>query len=116
MRPAGPAPMTTTSRTRRPCGPGRNDGAHRDRRGARLPPPAQRTRRGDPGCRGATTENIEHLVLPPAGFPCSMEANPKRQENQSHVEHPRALPDVEPIVPELLPPRHVTRRVDLRNP
>src|SRR5690606_6776142 len=75
VEPAGPAPITTTSRTRD------------------LSPPSS--------------------DLVPAILPAAAERNPERQHHQPHVEPERPAPDVEAIVPELLPPRQVPPRIDL---
>src|SRR6476661_5091752 len=79
MRPAGPAPTTTTSRTQHP------------------------------------SESAVASELPAPRFPCAQHANPKRQQNQSHVEPEGVPPDVDPVVAELVPSRHVAGRVDLRD-
>src|SRR5260221_7636224 len=62
-----------------------------------------------------TSRKIRASVLAATGFPCAMNANPKRDQNQSHVEPPRAVPHVDPIVAELVPARYVARRVHLRD-
>ena len=80
-------------------------------RGQRRAPPSSPA---GPAPTMTTSRKCGPSILAPARFPCAKHANPKRDENQSKVEPPRASAHVEPVVAELLPPRHVARRVDLR--
>src|SRR5688572_17552808 len=54
------------------------------------------------------------LALP--ALPRAAQADPERQKYQSEIEPERSALDVDEIVAELLTPRHVARRVDLRDP
>src|SRR5262245_21690661 len=73
------------------------------------------TRPAGPAPTIATSRTWLFSEFPASGFPCASKTNPKRQENQSNVEQPRAPRDVETIVAKLLTAWHVARRIDLGN-
>src|SRR5690242_9279107 len=60
--------------------------------------------------KGTTTSDLWTTT-----FPCAAERDPEGQRDQPHVER-KGLPlDVQTVVPKLVPPRNVARRVDLRD-
>src|SRR5262245_7866705 len=58
---------------------------------------------------------ILSLKLLLSRLPGATKCDPERQQNQPHVEPERLLTNVDPVVAEFLPARHVARRVDLCN-
>ena len=89
---------------------------HDDVVAARGERDVRRSRPAGPAPTIATSRTTVRSVFSSPHFPCAQQADPEREQNQPQIERQRVTIHVDAIVAELLSPRNVARRVDLREP